>query len=254
MNEESTTQPADQLISKLIDRTNALEAICIDLLTKTGYNAAQSRIIFDDYQIKYTQKAIDEREEATKAKTLKDNYNAAVAEFKGVAKSNYWTQAFMSKKELNRHLDVIWSQAIEGLELPEGAKRPLYEVTEPSIDMLIERRKELMRSIESNNKALLDETIKHCEQSIIDVTKSLEKHRDSEIAKLRKDVDKSPSERDKSIKELEDDVAQRIRKNLVEQRRRIASSKVSLARLESDQDQLKDVSKMLGNALSQLSN
>ena len=250
MNEESTTQPADQLISKLIDRTNALEAICIDLLTKTGYSAAQSRIVFDNYQIKYTQEAVDKREAETKAKELKNNYSTAVAEFKEVAKSNYWTQVFMSKKEVSSHLDVIWSQAIEGLELPEGAKRPLYEVPEPSIDMLIERRKELMRSIESNNKALLDETIKHCEQSIIDVTKSLEKYRDSEIAKLRKDVDKSPSERSKSIKELENDVAQRIRKNLVEQRRRITSSKVSLARLESDQDQLKDVNKMLGNVLS----
>ena len=95
MNEESTIQPADQLISKLIDRTNALEAICIDLLTKTGYSAAQSRIVFDNYQIKYTQEAVDKREAETKAKELKNNYSTAVAEFKEVAKSNYWTQVFI---------------------------------------------------------------------------------------------------------------------------------------------------------------
>ena len=235
--------------NKLIDRVNALEAICLDLLQLTGLTPPQTRIKFDDYQIKYTQEAIDKREAEVHAKQLSENRRAAVSEFNGIAASHYWKLVFMSKKEQGKHLDAIWLDTTEGLELPNGTKRPDFAVIEPSVDKLIERRAELVSSVDSINLTMENQTIKHNEQSIIDVSQGLEKQCASEVAKLRKDDSTSQAERERLIKETEADYKVRISRHIHKCQSYIESAKVSIKRHEAMQEELEAVNTMLGTQL-----
>ncbi len=235
---------------QLNDRVNALEALCIDLLIKTGLNPAQSRIAFDDYQIKYTQEAIDKRAAEAKAKALSENYRVVVTEFNDYVKAHYWELVFMTEKQRAKYLDDVWANTITGFELPEGSKSPALSLPEPTIEQLISRRTELIASIERVMVSTLEEGITHCEQAIADVSTRLERELNTDIAKLSKDGKIKPSELERMIKETKSDYHQRIRKNIQSNQRQIDSAKVSLKIHKAQQEQLVQVDKLLGAMLT----
>ena len=246
-----TKQTQTETIRQLTDRVSALEAICQDLLTAHFNSAAQARVKFDDYRIKYTQEAVEKREAEAKAKQLAENFNTAKSDFRDIANSQYWSLVFMSQKQREKALDDIWQSTITDLELPEDAKRPVYVVTEPSEDALLKRRAELTESIDRVNVTYLNDHIEHCEQSQTDFTKGMEQKRDNDIAALKRKDKLNEAEREHQIKETLGYYDTRIRQHLQEQQRQIQSAKTQLAKRERDEAELKQVKALLAELIQQ---
>ena len=240
-----------EINQQLTDRLNAVEAICLDLLTTHFNSAAQAQVKFDDYRFKYTQEAVEKREAEAKAKRLAESFNTAKADFKDIADSRYWSLVFMNQKQREKALDDIWQSTITGLELPEGATRPTYGVTEPSEGTLLKRRAELIESIDRVNVTYLNDIIEHCEQSQADFMKGMERKRDNDIAELRKKDKLTEAERAHQIKETKQYYNTRIRQHLQEQQRQIQSAKTQLARREQDEAELKQVKALLAELIQQ---
>lgn len=238
-----------ETIRQLTDRVNALEAICQDLLTAHFNSPAQARVKFDDYRIKFTQEAVEKREAEAKAKQLRENLAAAKSEFRDRANADYWSLVFMNQKQREKALDDIWQSTITDIELPEGATRPAYEVTEPSEDKLLHRRSELIESIDRASVVQCHDTIKHCEKSQADFTKDMEQTRDRLIAALRRKDKITEAERAHQISETQADYDTRIRQHLQTQKRQIDSAKVQLARRERDEAELKQVEALLAELM-----
>ena len=89
----------NETIRELKDRLCAVEAICKDLLARDYNSAAQGQIKFDDYRIKYTQAAVEQREAEAKAKQLSVNLHTVKTDFRDIAKSKYWSLVFMTEKK-----------------------------------------------------------------------------------------------------------------------------------------------------------
>ena len=165
---------------ELQDRLNAAEAICQDLLSHLYNSEAQGRIKFDDYRINYTQEAIERREAEARAKQLRDNFNTAKADFRDMAEANFWTLVFLNEKQRQEKLDGVWSTITSGLVLPEDAKRPQHIVPELTVDQLINRRAELLDSINRANATQYNDTIEHCKQSKADFGLNMKRERDKQ--------------------------------------------------------------------------
>lgn len=240
-----------ETIRDLKDRVNALEAMTLDFLAVALNSEAQAKIKFDDYQIKYTQEAVEKREAEAKAKRLAENFNTAKAEFRDLANSCYWSLVFMTAKEREQKLDDIWQTTITDLELPENAKRPVFVVSEPDEDKLMVRRTELMKAINRTNEGQLKNTISHCEQSQLDFVYLNEKERDKQVAELRKKDKLTEAERQHQIKNTEDFFNIRIKQHVQEMQRQINAAKVQLTKLAQDKAELAKVKKALATLLSQ---
>ena len=239
-----------EIIRELQDRLNATEAICKDLLIHVYNNEAQGQIKFDDYRIKYTQEAIERREAEAKAKQLRDNFNTAKADFRDMAEANFWTLVFLNDKERQKKLDDIWSTITGGLVLSEDAKRPQHIIPELTIDQLINRRAELLDSINKANATQCKSTIEHCIQSKIDFTMSMERERDKQIAELNRKDGLRESERQHQISETQAYFDREIKKHLLEMNRQIRSAEVSLKRLETHKLELVKVEQALAQQLT----
>ena len=213
-------------------------------------NEAQGRIKFDDYRIKYTQDAIKSREAEAKAKQLRENYNTSKADFKDIAEANFWSFVFLNDKERQEKLDDIWSTITSGLALPEDVKRPQYTVPELTVDQLINRRSELLNSINKAKATQCKDAMEHCNKSKIDFTKRMERERDKQIAETnRKDGLKVP-ERQQQISETRAYFDREIKKHLLEMNRQISSAEVSLKRLEDQKAELAKVQQALAKQLT----
>lgn len=238
------------LIRELQDRLNATEAICKDLLSHVYSSEAKGQIKFDDYRIKHTQEAIERREAEAKAKQLRDNYITAKADFRDLAEANFWTLVFLNEKERQEKLDDIWSTITDGLVLSEDAKRPQHIIPELTIDQLINRRAELLDSINRINATQCKSTIEHCKQSKIDFTVSMERERDKQIAELSRKDGLRESERQHQISETQAYFDREIKKHLLEMNRQISSAEVSLKRLEAHKLELVKVEQALAQQLT----
>lgn len=238
------------IIRELQDRLNATEAICKDLLSHVYSSEAKGQIKFDDYRIKYTQEAIERREAEAKAKQLRDNYITAKADFRDLAEANFWTLVFLNEKERQEKLDDIWSTITDGLVLSEDAKRPQHIIPEVTIDQLINRRAELLDSINRINATQCKSTIEHCKQSKIDFTVSMERERDKQIAELSRKDGLRESERQHQISETQAYFDREIKKHLLEMNRQISSAEVSLKRLEAQKLELVKVEQALAQQLT----
>ena len=232
------------------DRLNAAEAICQDLLSHLYNSEAQGRIKFDDYRIKYTQEAIERREAEAKAKQLRDNFNTAKADFKDMAEANFWTLVFLNVKERQEELDDIWSTITDGLVLPEDAKRPQHIVPELTVDQLINRRAELLDSINRTNATQYNDTIEHCNQSKIDFAKNMKRERDKQIAEINRKDGLKESERQQQVSETQAYFDREIKKHLLEMNRQISSAEVGLKRLEDYKAELAKVQQALAKQLT----
>ncbi len=228
-------------LRELQDRINASEAICKDLLSHLYNSEAQGRIKFDDYRIKYTQEAIERREAEAKAKQLRDNFNTARADFRDMAEANFWTLVFLNDKERQEKLDDIWSTITDSLVLPEDAKRPQHTVPKLTVDQLINRRAELLDSINKANATQYNDTIEHCNQSKADFALSMERERDKQIAEINRKDGLSESERQRKVSEVEAYFEREIQKHLLEMKRQISSAEVSLQRLDDHKAELAKV-------------
>ncbi|WP_420933184.1 hypothetical protein ACOJR9_11910 [Alteromonas sp. A081] len=235
---------------ELQDRVNAAEAICQDLLSHLYNSEVQGRIKFDDYRIKYTQEAIERREAEAKAKQLRDNFNTAKTDFRDMAEANFWTLVFLNDEKRQEKLDDIWSTITSGLALPEDAKRPQHIVPELTVDQLINRRAELLDSINRANATQYNDTIEHCNQSKIDFTMSMERERDKQIAELNRKDGLRESERQHQISETQAYFDREIKKHLLEMNRQIRSAEVSLKRLETHKLELVKVEQALAQQLT----
>jgi hypothetical protein len=240
-----------ETIQQLIDRINALEAICFDFLTLRYNNASQAQVKFDDYRIKYTQEAIDKREAEAREKMLKESLRAATAEFKERANASYWSLVFMDSKAQEKALSDIWSTATDGLELPKNAKQPTYSVSAPTEDQLMRRKSELESIIGSINETYCHDRIKHCEKSLTNATTGLEREAKAQVAKLRKDDKLTESEREQQIKETEALYNAKIRQSINDNKRHISSAKTELNRLQQSREELSKVKKALAELLMQ---
>lgn len=238
------------IIRELQDRLNATEAICKDLLSHVYSSEAKGQIKFDDYRIKYTQEAIERREAEAKAKQLRDNYITAKADFRDLAEANFWTLVFLNEKERQEKLDDIWSTITDGLVLSEDAKRPQHIIPEVTIDQLINRRAELLDSINRINATQCKSTIEHCKQSKIDFTVSMERERDKQIAELSRKDGLRESERQHQISETQAYFDREVKKHLLEMNRQISSAEVSLKRLEAHKLELVKVEQALAQQLT----
>ncbi|MFD3432229.1 hypothetical protein, partial [Alteromonas macleodii] len=238
------------IIRELQDRLNATEAICQDLLSHLYNSEAQGRIKFDDYRIKYTQEAIERREAEAKAKQLRDNFNTAKADFRDMAEGNYWTLVFLNDKERQEKLDDIWSTITSGLVLPEDAKRPQHIVPELTIDQLINRRAELLDSINRANATQYNDTIEHCKQSKADFGLNMKRERDKQIAEINRKDGLNESERQQQVSETKAYFDREIKKHLLEMKRQISSAEVSLKRLEDHKAELAKVQQALAKQLT----
>lgn len=236
--------------SQLQDRVNALEAICLDLLTIQFNNPHQAKVKFDDYQVRHTQEALEARQKELQAKQLRENYAAAKSEFIDVANSRYWSLVFSSKKQRNETLESIWASATESLSLPDDSTRPEFTITEPNEQLLFTRKEELEAVIARTNKSQLEQTIKHCEQSIIDFTKRNEKAMSQDLKEHRANNKISESERDRRTSETQSHYQIQINTHIQSQKRQIESAKVQLMRLNECQEELKQVRKALASALT----
>ena len=235
---------------ELQDRLNAAEAICKDLLSHLYNSEAQGRIKFDDYRIKYTQEAIERREAEAKAKQLRDNFNTAKADFRDMAEANFWTLVFLNDKERQEKLDDIWSTITDSLVLPEDAKRPQHIVPELTVDQLINRRAELLDSINKANATQYNDTIEHCNQSKADFALSMERERDKQIAELNRKDGLSESERQQQVSETKAYFDREIQKHLLEMKRQISSAEVGLQRLDDHKAELAKVEQALAKQLT----
>lgn len=238
------------IIRELQDRLNATEAICQDLLSHLYNSEAQGRIKFDDYRIKYTQEAIERREAEAKAKQLRDNFNTAKADFRDMAEGNYWTLVFLNDKERQEKLDDIWSTITSGLVLPEDAKRPQHIVPELTIDQLINRRAELLDSINRANATQYNDTIEHCKQSKADFGLNMKRERDKQIAEINRKDGLNESERQQQVSETKAYFDREIKKHLLEMKRQISSAEVSLKRLDDHKAELAKVQQALAKQLT----
>ncbi|WP_338852684.1 hypothetical protein WE348_19025 [Alteromonas macleodii] len=238
------------IIRELQDRLNAAEAICQDLLSHLYDSEAQGRIKFDDYRIKYTQEAIERREAEAKAKQLRDNFNTAKADFRDIAEANFWTLVFLNDKERQEKLDDIWSTITDSLVLPEDAKRPQHIVPELTVDQLINRRAELLDSINRTNATQYNDTIEHCNQSKTDFAKNMKRERDKQIAEINRKDGLSESERQRQVSETQAYFDREIKKHLLEMNRQISSAEVSLKRLDDHKAELAKVQQTLAKQLT----
>ncbi|GFD93360.1 hypothetical protein KUL156_40770 [Alteromonas sp. KUL156] len=238
------------IIRELQDRLNATEAICQDLLSHLYNSEAQGRIKFDDYRIKYTQEAIERREAEAKAKQLRDNFNTAKADFRDMAEANFWSLVFLSNEERQEKLDDIWSTITSGLVLPEDAKRPQHIVPELTVDQLINRRAELLDSINRANATQHKSTIEHCNQSKADFGLNMERERDKQIAEINRKDGVSESERQRQVSDTQAYFDREIKKHLLEMQRQISSAEVGLERLENHKAELAKVQQALAKQLT----
>lgn len=238
------------IIRELQDRLNATEAICQDLLSHLYNSEAQGRIKFDDYRIKYTQEAIERREAEAKAKQLRDNFNTAKADFRDMAEGNYWTLVFLNEKQRQEKLDDIWSTITSGLVLPEDAKRPQHIVPELTVDQLINRRAELLDSINKANATQYKDTIEHCNQSKADFGLNMEREQGKQIAEINRKDGLNESERQRQVSEVEAYFEREIERHSLEMKRQISSAEVSLKRLEDHKAELAKVQQALAKQLT----
>lgn len=232
------------------DRLNAAEAICKDLLSHLYNSEAQGRIKFDDYRIKYTQEAIERREAEAKAKQLRDNFNTAKADFRDMAEANFWTLVFLNDKERQEKLDDIWSTITDSLMLPEDAKRPQHIVPELTVDQLINRRAELLDSINRTNATQYNDTIEHCKQSKADFGQNMKRERDKQIAEINRKDGLNESERQRQVSEVEAYFEREIERHSREMKRQISSAEVSLKRLDDHKAELAKVQQALAKQLT----
>tara|TARA_Y100000052_G_scaffold27127_1_gene33788 strand:+ start:1043 stop:1822 length:780 start_codon:yes stop_codon:yes gene_type:complete len=235
---------------ELQDRLNATEAICQDLLSHLYNSEAQGRIKFDDYRIKYTQEAIERREAEAKAKQLRDNLNTAKADFRDMAEANFWSLVFLSNEERQEKLDDIWSTITSDLVLPEDAKRPQHIVPELTVDQLINRRAELLDSINKANATQYNDTIEHCNQSKADFALSMERERDKQVAEINRNDGLSESERQRQVSETQAYFEREIKRHLLEMKRQISSAEVGLQRLDDHKAELAKVEQALAKQLT----
>lgn len=238
------------IIRELQDRLNAAEAICQDLLSHLYNSEAQGRIKFDDYRIKYTQEAIERREAEAKTKQLRDNFNTAKADFRDMAEANFWTLVFLNVKERQEKLDDIWSTITDGLVLPEDAKRPQHIVPELTVDQLINRRAELLDSINRTNATQYNDTIEHCKQSKADFGLNMKRERDKQIAEINRKDGLNEPERQRQVSEVEAYFEREIERHSREMKRQISSAEVSLKRLDDHKAELAKVEKALAKQLT----
>lgn len=236
---------------ELQDRVNALEAICKDLLTITLNNPAQAQIKFDDYRIKNTQAAIEQREAEAKAKQLRENYAAATLEFRDRASTAYWSLVFMTEKQREQTLKEFWNAAISGLALPEDAQRPVYPINAPTEEELMERRAALNLAISRVNTNYENDKIKGCEQSIQDFTKANEAEQAKHAAEIKRKDKLTEAERDHQLRENEQYYFRLIKKHIQQMNRQITSAKTTLKCLEDNKAELGKVNKALAKLLSQ---
>ena len=235
---------------ELQDRVNATEAICQDLLIHLYNSEAQGRIKFDDYRIKYTQEAIERREAEAKAKRLRDNFNTAKADFRDMAEANFWTLVFLNDEERQEKLDDIWSTITSELVLPEDAKRPQHIVPELTVDQLINRRAELLDSINRANATQYNDTIEHCKQSKADFGLNMKRERDKQIAEINRKDGLNESERQRQVSEVEAYFEREIVRHSLEMKRQISSAEVSLKRLDDHKAELAKVQQALAKQLT----
>jgi hypothetical protein len=235
---------------ELQDRLNATEAICQDLLSHLYNSEAQGRIKFDDYRIKYTQEAIERREAEAKAKQLRDNFNTAKADFRDMAEANFWTLVFLNEKQRQEKLDDIWSTITSELVLPEDAKRPQHIVPELTVDQLINRRAELLDSINRANATQYNDTIEHCKQSKADFGLNMKRERDKQIAEINRKDGLNESERQRQVSEVEAYFEREIVRHSLEMKRQISSAEVSLKRLDDHKAELAKVEQALAKQLT----
>ena len=235
---------------ELQDRVNATEAICQDLLIHLYNSEAQGRIKFDDYRIKYTQEAIERREAEAKAKQHRDNFSTAKADFRDMAEANFWTLVFLNDKERQEKLDDIWSTITSGLVLPEDAKRPQHIVPELTVDQLINRRAELLDSINKANATQYNDTIEHCKQSKADFGLNMKRERDKQIAEINRKDGLNESERQRQVSETQAYFKREIQKHLLEMNRQISSAEVGLKRLDDHKAELGMVQQALAKQLT----
>ena len=238
------------IIRELQDRLNAAEAICKDLLSHLYNSEAQGRIKFDDYRIKYTQEAIERREAEAKAKQHRDNFSTAKADFRDMAEANFWTLVFLNDKERQEKLDDIWSTITSGLVLPENAERPQHIVPELTVDQLINRRAELLNSINKANATQYNDTIEHCNQSKADFALSMERERDKQIIEISRKDGLNESERQRQVSETQAYFKREIQKHLLEMNRQISSAEVGLKRLDDHKAELGMVQQALAKQLT----
>ncbi len=232
------------------DRLNAAEAICQDLLSHLYNSKAQGRIKFDDYRIKYTQEAIQRREAEAKAKQLLDNFSTAKADFRDMAEANFWTLVVLNDEERQEKLDDIWSTITSDLVLPEDANRPQHIVPELTVDQLINRRAELLDSINKANATQYNDTIEHCNHSKIDFAKNMKRERDKQIAEINRKDGLKESERQQQVSETQAYFDREIKKHLLEMNRQISSAEVGLKRLEDHKAELAKVEQALAKQLT----
>ena len=239
-----------ETIRELQDRLNATEAICKDLLSRLYNSEAQGRIKFDDYRIKYTQEAIERREAEARAKQLRDNFSTAKADFKDIAEANYWTLVFLNEKQRQEKLSDIWSTITSDLALPENAQRPQHIVPELTVDQLINRRAELLNSINKANATQYNDTIEHCNQSKADFALSMERERDKQIIEISRKDGLNESERQRQVSETQAYFKREIQKHLLEMNRQISSAEVGLKRLDDHKAELGMVQQALAKQLT----
>ena len=237
-------------IQELTDRVCATEAICKDLLARVLGSDAQAQIKFDDYRIKYTQEAVERREAEAKAKLLKINLNTAKADFRDIAGSKYWSLVFVSKEEQEQILDEIWLSITQAIVLPEGTERPHFDIAEPTVEQLINRRTELTSSIDRVNDFQLKHSIEHCSQSIEDFKKQMTDECKRQVIEIQMKKGRATPEAIQEVKETETEFDNRISQHTASMNRQIDSAKAGLARLEADKAELKEVEKALGKLLT----
>ncbi|MEG3768838.1 hypothetical protein [Alteromonas sp. 14N.309.X.WAT.G.H12] len=235
-----------EMIRELQDRLNATEAICKDLLTHLHNSPVQAQIKFDDYRIKYTQEAIEQREAEAKAKKLKENYNTVKSEFNDKVMADYWNLVFLTDKQREQRLNDIWSTITSNVELPKDAKRPQHAIPELTEERLFDRRSELQESINRANPTQNKHIIEHCSKSKVEFTERMERERDRLIGELRIKNGVSESERQRLIKETVQEHNYRIKKHVNDMDRQINSAQASLSHLEKHKTELGRVNKELG--------
>ena len=163
MTTKSTITALETIVKQQQDEISGLKAIAKALLTTTMGSPLQAQVKFDTLMIENTAEAVANREAEQKTRELKDNAATITKEYRDRKASQYWLLVFMSEEERTEHLDNLWSELAESIELPKSCVRPSDAFNMPDENQLIDRKAELESAINRANPTQAKHDIEHCE-------------------------------------------------------------------------------------------
>ena len=166
MTTKTTNAALEATVKQQQDEINGLKATAKMLLTSLMGSPAQAQIKYDSIMLENTAEAVANREAEQKARELKDNAATITKEYRDRKASQYWLLVFMGEEERTAHLDSLWSELAEGVELPKGCVRPGDAFIMPNDAQLIERKVELEAVIDRANPTQAKHEIEHGESNL----------------------------------------------------------------------------------------